>query len=686
MVTRTLLAAVLIFLMAPRTWAVNEILTDAESNGQWVLPPDGGEARISGRDARYPELEFDLEKFKQGPVQILIETDATSFYVMPGRKRIRLKVEKLKHELRLDTEGVFKVDGKTEADWTKDWKEGLAREGTKTITLRFTKCEFVKVNWRQTIRERAEEPVQIDDDPTVLVVGDPIEIEPADPAMAGEAIMELAKGAVVELHVFREGMSVAAVGSAIVVAPSGLAVTNLHMVEGAKRVTAKIAGVDQAIEVTPAGWEAELDLALVQLSQANPLARAAIRPVEIASGAPSAGDKLWTVGLVNGQVKINSAKVLGTCGYDELDGDIRKAMRHSVLSQWVVTEGSMPIAMAGGAALNERGQLVGVPTWTWRTKAESSPLLSATHLKRLMDQRPIEPPKWDQLALATVGSQPPRTTFPRLVVELPEDEQGVKRAGLVVDKAHECGLCKGDGVLTKRNKVGYETAGNMRVPIYQNESYTCTRCQGSGLQPINLLYRQLSGLADAVARADRSDEDMTAALDNIRDSLREMGQNHFRSLQGLINAEAKKTLGGGSKDIGTPVALVGQLVRTVEVPGAGQPAMGLKLSIASEDDRGSRSRSSSSSSGETKVLLVNPRYVDTGQGKLAVVTGLLAGYVNIDAKSGPVGVLSHVMVVPIDEDKIIVRKTAEELNADREAEREKRREALERSRRDTTRE
>lgn len=672
-----LLAAVAFLGMSSSAQAVNELLSSAPSNSQWVLPPDGGEARISGRDARYPELDFDLAKLKLGPVRITIETDAPSFYVMPGRKRIKFDVSQIKHELVLDASGELKFDGKTDAQWNEDWKQGLAREGATSVTLRFSKCEFVKVNWEQTMR-RADEQEAIDEPVAQPEAQNtqPIDAAPTEPALEGQAILDMAKSAVVELHVYRESQSVASVGQAVVVEASGLAVAPLHVVDGARRVLAKIAGVESMVEVNAAAWDTELDLALLQLNLTDPMARAAIRSVAISPLAPGEGEKLWLIGLADGQMRIDSTTVQAIVGYDELDQSIRKVMRHSVLSRWIVTTGTVPMAMAGGAALDQRGQLVGIPAWSWRTKSEQSALMSITSVPRLIEQRPVELATWDQLATAVAGTQSPRTTFPRLAVESSTDAQTVRLAGGALEQKHECSLCKGEGVLTRKVRAGFEYAGGLKTPVYQYESYTCTRCEGSGLEPIAQVYRQLSGLAQAIARSNPADPAMADALDKVRDMLRQMGQNHFLSLQTHINAEAKKTLGAGARQIGQPVTLVGQLVRTVEVPGAGQPAMGLKLSIAGEE---SEDRQASRGS-ETKVLLIDPRYVDRGQGNLAVVSGVLAGYVSVDATSAPMAVISHAMIVPIDEDKLIERKTADDLNKERESERDRRREQIERER------
>ncbi len=684
-----LFAALACFLTAGLAHGRDELLTDADENGKWILAPDGGEARISGRDARYPELILDLQKVKRGPVKLQVETDARYFYVKPGRKRIKLNVNALRHELTLDTQGTIKLDGETDEDWTQDWKDGLEKQDVQDITLRFSRCDYVKVTWRQTLRPVDPidpiDPVGPADptgDPADAIGDDPAPAEA--PALGGEVIGDKAKGAVVQLRVYRENEHIATDGMATIIDPTGLAVANLHVVEGARRVEAILAGVDEPIEVTPAGFDADLDLVLLQLSRANPMARATMAPLDLVPQAPGPQDKLWLVGMERGRHQFDAAKALGAAAYTDLDDKLRKSIGHGALSKWVIVEDRVSASMAGGAALDAQGRLVGIPTWSWRGDKDASLILSSTHFGRLIEDRPIDPPTWEQLNAKLADTQLPRTTFPTLAVDADQASRDVQRFTLMVDNGHECDLCKGETVLTKRVLAGYKRTAGLKVPIYHQESYVCPRCEGTGLDPQQQLNGQLSALADAVSRADMSDERMNHVLDATRDLIREMGHHHFRSLQIMLNSQAKQQVSAGSRKVGQPLMLAGELVRRVEVPGMTRPVMGIKLSVGDDDDGGGGYRSRARK-GETKMLLVDPVFTDRGSGKLALVTGVLAGYVRIDPDESPVAVVSRVMVVPIDEDKIIVRKTAEELNKEREAEREERRKEYEERQREIER-
>jgi len=683
MVHIALLSSLALFLIADVAAGKDELLADAEENGKWLLSPDGGEARISGRDARYPELVFDFKQLQNGPAKALIETDAKYFYVKAGRKRIKIDMSALKHEVTIDVDGKLLVDGKSDKDRDEDWTKALEREGVETVTLRFARCDFAKVTWKQTFRKR--KPRENDTDPANPV--DPTNpetfepAEPEEPAMKDAALRELAQASVIQLRVHRENKHTTSTGLATIIHLDGLAVTNLHVVEGAKSVEAKLEGVDDWIEVTPAAWDAELDLALLQLSRANPIARATMKAVEIADKAPAAEDKLWLIGHTGKQMAIVGTTAESTGRYGDLDRSIQQQMRHSALSRWIIVSGQTPATIAGGAALDAQGRMVGIPAWLWNAKAESSLVLSSSHFQRLIESRPIEAPTWALLNTKLTGVQLPRTTFPRIRVDEDQSSVDLQRSTLMVERAHECDMCKGEGVLTKRVLTGYSRQGNVRTPIYQNEDYACPRCDGKGLEPKDKLHKQLATLSDSIARVNTSDTRIQDTLANTRDFMREMARNHFRSLQVVANAEAKKAIGSGSVHVGEAVILLGTLVRTVKIPGETAPAMGLRLSVDHTVDRSSRT----SGKGETKVLLTDPVMVDRGEGKLAIVTGVLTGYVQMRADEAPTAVVSRCLIVPIDEDKIIVRKTAEELTAEREKEREQRRRELERLRRERER-
>ena len=152
-------------------------------------------------------------------------------------------------------------------------------------------------------------------------------------------------------------------GTAVFIDPSGLLVTNAHVVTYSQlgeqvafdHYSIRFATEDTYRDAALVRFNTELDLALLQLSDTN----CAFEP--ISAGKPDtvkSGDKVYAVGnSLNYGISISE----GIVGVPRLEIAYENAVRTVIQCDLTIAEGN-----SGGALLNEEGELIGITTF--RTK------------------------------------------------------------------------------------------------------------------------------------------------------------------------------------------------------------------------------------------------------------------------------------------------------------------------------
>lgn len=168
--------------------------------------------------------------------------------------------------------------------------------------------------------------------------------------------VEDAKGAVVQIvseGEFRDpevGMvSKAGSGSGFIVDPSGIIVTNNHVVAGAGSLKVWVGGDDEEIPAKVLGVSECNDLAVIQLDDEGPWPY-----LEFAAEVPQPPSDVYALGFPLGDPEYTATK--GVVSKSEADGDSNWASVRSVIEH----DANIQPGNSGGALVNEDGQVVGV--------------------------------------------------------------------------------------------------------------------------------------------------------------------------------------------------------------------------------------------------------------------------------------------------------------------------------------
>jgi S1-C subfamily serine protease len=561
--------------------------------------------------------------------------------------------------------------GKRVEDSTEDLERAMKRSEPKTVSVKFSRADGVLLKWRQL-------PAPVDEIDPVNPHGD-TQADPTidngepddEPAVVDTtAILSAARGGIVELKIERRTEGVLTIVPSPVMTDRHYVVAPIQSVAGVKRVHVDLPGVTKPVEAKLVKVDLNVGLALMELDTTFvPMARSVLKPIKLASQSPTVGERVWLASLANGQPKLDTKAVDELVSYDGLDRQLKSAMRHSPLSQWIQVEGGITTGQSNAAALNGAGELVGLAAWAWTNRARYGAILSAEHVKALVNAPTPDPMSYAQLNELIDPTDLPRMTFAHVetVTDQPADQ--LRRFNAVLRTTAQCRACEGSGVKLTRRRVGYESiGGNMRKAIYRNEYEHCAICKGTGLKDENTLRRAIGNVVTGAARVAGDEQTTEASLEAVRDSLRDMTLDNLDSITALVNGQARLMLAGGTDNIGQPIVMVGSYINQVELPGEVKPFMGLKVDGQNRGD-------------ETRVLVDRPRFVDPTESRTAMVAGVLAGFIQRESDEPPIALISHGLVIPIDTTKAVERKTLDEWNKELEEERREREEKIEAERR-----
>lgn len=654
-------------------------LTDHRDNAKWTVDAEARTATIDADADRYPQIEFDMAAAREaGAIELRFNTDADYVYVFAGRRRERVQIDPGDHTFMLDVAGKrVTIDGEPAGDeLAEDWKNGVASDRADGLGLRFGRIEQpLKLNWTLKQTNTGGGQAGADDGAGVdgeAGVGDAGNI---GAALGVDELRNRAAGAVVELQVQRgERPTAAARVPAIIVERGGLAIAPLAPLADAQSVKARIAGAEELATVEPLAFDADANLAVVKIIADRPMFRAMMRHVEPAADAPAEDQRVY-LAAYDGQrhaLEPLTVESEGAVSVDELNRRLREMLGHGGLTRWIELSRPVGTDQGGAAVLNDRGQLVGVAVWTWGANREGL-AIDASHVRGLLEKAtdatlmtwPAFDTKLEGLTLAL-------SDFPTLTVVQREDPEQVKRLVSGIEKGHVCSACDGNGYIARRVRVGWTSGGGMRKPIMQTRYFDCDRCEATGLRSDAAVVRGLENLATAAGTMDAQARDANQALQAARDALRTMALNHDAQLVRVLTERARVILGQGQAAVGQPIAVAGDLVRGIELPGRTDATVGVVVGESRRD-------------ADLRTLVDRPVLMDAANGDRAIVVGILAGYVKSHSDKPPAAVISHAIVVPYEQDQIVVRKTAEELNEEKEEQLDEARREYER-RRDEARE
>jgi len=673
----------LLLLTGAAAAADDDLIAESQENLKWILDRQARSAAVSKIDDATPELVFDFQAAKRGPLELTVRTDSDRVALRLGRRGPRLDLNAGEANTLIvwvGPEPYVEVNGERDEDWAEDIADAVEREEPATVSLHFSRADGVLLKWRQLpapLTRNAPEPIDERGDATTTIDHDGDGDAPAARSVNRELLLNRSRRGIVDLRIDRGSEGVFSIVSSPVLTDRHLVVVPASQLVGAQSVSVRLQDVDKTIDAKLVNVDLNVGLALLELDTTFvPAARAALRPIPIADQLPPPGEQVWLIGRGPSGPGLEALPVHERVSHGELDRGLRNAIRQSPLTQWLQTEGGITTNQSGSPVLDNAGDLVGIAAWAWVDRSDHGAILAATHLKSLIESTPpSEPMTLETLSEAAATMELPRMTFDRIETVQDQPAEQLRRLTAVLRLTGECPACDGSGVKLERKRVGYEQFGTMRQAIHHNVYDHCAICEGSGLKDAETFRRALDQVVLAAARLNGASDAATATLTNTGETLRELALNNLQVVSELVNAEAKRMIHTGPGAVGKPIVLVGELFDEVVLPGETRPMIGVKV----EGERRGES---------TKGLVDQARHVDRTDAPAAMVAGVLSGLIQADADEPPVAIISHGLVIPLDPAQAVRRETVEQLNEELEAEREQRRARIEeeRQRRERARE
>ncbi len=168
-----------------------------------------------------------------------------------------------------------------------------------------------------------------------------------------------------------------AVGSGFVVSAEGVAVTNFHVVEGAKRATATFRN-DAKLEVAGVlGFDAELDIAILKINSPGKMEIVSLSTEQprkgesvVAFGAPKGLSFSVTDGIVSA---VRAGKELAEFGGNDK-------------GTWIQTSAPISGGNSGGPLVNMAGKVVGMNTLAFKNAQNVNFAISAADIRGMLDK------------------------------------------------------------------------------------------------------------------------------------------------------------------------------------------------------------------------------------------------------------------------------------------------------------
>ncbi|AWE41789.1 PDZ domain-containing protein [Actinobaculum sp. 352] len=182
----------------------------------------------------------------------------------------------------------------------------------------------------------------------------PNDQEDSDAASTGTRV-ESAPGVVLINTLLMNGQGA---GTGMVIDPSGLVLTNYHVVEGSTTVNVTVGDTGQTYEATVVGHDASRDVALLQLKNATNL-----ETVKINKGTVNEGDAVSAIGNGMGQGYLSEVKGSVTGLNQQITAQSEGSSSGSEeLSGLIKTDADVVSGYSGGPLMNADGEVIGVTT------------------------------------------------------------------------------------------------------------------------------------------------------------------------------------------------------------------------------------------------------------------------------------------------------------------------------------
>lgn len=404
-------------------------------------------------------------------------------------------------------------------------------------------------------------------------------------------------------------------GTAFIIDPSGLAVTNHHVVAGGVSAVARQVDGTALLAVELLHVIPELDLALIQIALPSGFRG---RHLSIEPAEQPLGTRVYAIGFPEGVgLTLTSGIISGHRRYDQLPWGMTE-FRGS--SRWVQSDCALNPGNSGGPLVTEDGRVVAVNTWRLVDVDSFSFSVSAVHLQELLTTAPSEPLTFGRLDPSEAPRQRAIPSLPRLDIDATVSGSRVISRTVSLARGIDCRRCDGHGSVTVRRKVG-STGSGWTTPVFSQSSAACGMCRGSGLKDAEVIIRLLTNFTRDLSRL-KEDRRSAQAIANAEARLMEVHQRIVSRMSTTIALSAAARLAESDATLRTPIVLAGALIHRPD----GADGIWI-VQLAGSDGH---------------VILTNPRIVvrRPGQpGKRVLAGGVLAGFIAVSEELPRVPVL-----------------------------------------------
>jgi S1-C subfamily serine protease len=177
-------------------------------------------------------------------------------------------------------------------------------------------------------------------------------------ALSEQQIVNKVEPGVVVIDTTQQYSSEAAAGTGMVINPSGLVLTNNHVIEGATSITATVVATGKTYQASVAGYDKTADIALIRLQGASGLKTVPVGN----SAAVKTGEQVVALGNAAGQGAIVPAAGQVTALDQTITATDRGTASSETLNGMIQISAGIVPGDSGGPVASSAGQVIGMDT------------------------------------------------------------------------------------------------------------------------------------------------------------------------------------------------------------------------------------------------------------------------------------------------------------------------------------
>jgi len=581
MTLRVSIVAALLFAFAPSVAALDDMLRFTRP-GEWVLD-DGGRSAVFVGERDTTSLAVALAD------GVSIQTDADAITIMRGDRSVELELGEGEHSIVLGER--LSIGGEEPARYQGEWIR-LARDpGDGSARVFIRGLTFATVSVGKNVSAPA-------------------------PAQTGSAVslVEAAKSGVFRLLIHQKGRLAISIGTGVLVAPNGLALTNFHVVKGGSHGEAYFEGAPKPVAVTLWSVDPLTDLAIVQVDVAALPASVTATPLRLAQRPPAVASDVYAIGYPkNIGFTVTKGVVNGVRVLKDLPPDFANALSdYGPDSVWIQTDATINQGNSGGPLLNAAGEIVGINTWSWLSADNTYFAISSRHAAALLANSDQPSMSFERALVEFEGVDPKPFGFPNIAIAGTAPAMDLRQVAMSFRRSVICSRCDAIGKIDERVRTGTRmTPGGVKVPIYENRVASCPDCGGQRMSAdFRRIQRVGLSLVERLARVAQDDPRLAETLEFCRTTLAYALNLNPDRLTFSVNDTATRSASIQSLRVGEPVLLVGTLNEDIRLNEIDERLRLVTLARTSQ------------------VFIINDPLVENAvQSEQVFVGGILAGFI-----------------------------------------------------------